>query len=144
MNQSSAPSPSVAPVLGHLQPQEAWDFLQRTPNAVLIDVRMSIESMYVGRPPGAINIPWYEFPDFEPNPSAFVAAVEHEGLSKDQPLILLCRSGARTLTAGKLLLEHGFTKVMHVVHGFEGELDAHHHRSTVSGWRHAGLPWEQM
>ena len=38
----------------------------------------------------------------------------------------------------------GFTDVAHVVHGFEGDRDAHDHRSTVNGWRHDGLPWEQM
>ena len=38
----------------------------------------------------------------------------------------------------------GFTDVAHVVHGFEGELDEHFHRSSVNGWRFEGLPWEQM
>jgi hypothetical protein len=31
--------------------------------------------------------------------------------------------------------------VYNVVGGFEGELDESHHRSSVNGWRHAGLPW---
>jgi hypothetical protein len=33
--------------------------------------------------------------------------------------------------------------VYNVLHGFEGELDERHHRGTVAGWRHDGLPWEQ-
>ncbi|MEN9587131.1 MAG: hypothetical protein RIT15_706, partial [Pseudomonadota bacterium] len=35
----------------HLTPKQTWEFLQTNPDAVFIDVRMEIESMYVGRPP---------------------------------------------------------------------------------------------
>ena len=38
----------------------------------------------------------------------------------------------------------GFTDVAHVVHGFEGELNEQFKRSSINGWRHDGLPWEQM
>ena len=134
----------TAPQLQHLEPKETWDLLQATPDAVLIDVRMEIESMYVGRPPGSINIPWYEFPDFEADSDAFVTAVKHEVKSLDQTVVLICRSGSRTLDAGKALLDVGFTRVINVLHGFEGDLDANDHRSTVNGWRFDGLPWGQM
>jgi hypothetical protein len=33
---------------------------------------------------------------------------------------------------------------MNVLHGFEGDLDERFHRGTRNGWRHDGLPWEQM
>jgi rhodanese-related sulfurtransferase len=56
----------------------------------------------------------------------------------------MCRSGQRTLDAGQALEAAGFTDVSHVVHGFEGDLDARFQRSSVNGWRHEGLPWEQM
>jgi hypothetical protein len=46
---------------------------------------MEIESLYVGRPPGVVNIPWYEYPDLTPNPNAFVRAVEREAGAKDAP-----------------------------------------------------------
>ncbi|MDI9334128.1 MAG: rhodanese-like domain-containing protein [Cytophagales bacterium] len=128
----------------HLTPKATWDFLQATPDAVLIDVRMEIESMYVGSPPRAINIPWYEYPDFEANADAFAAAVRSEVSSLDQPVLLICRSGARSVDAGKALLDKGFTRVINVLHGFEGDLDEREHRSTVNGWRFDGLPWGQM
>ena len=129
----------------HLMPREAWDYLQSRPDALFIDVRMEIESLYVGRPPGVINIPWYEYPDLTPNPAAFAAAVVREaGGDRQRPVVLLCRSGKRTLDAGQALAQHGFTDVSNVLHGFEGDLDDAFRRSTLNGWRFDGLPWEQM
>ena len=128
----------------NLQPQEAWQFVQSQPNVLFVDVRMAIESLYVGRPPGVVNVPWYEYPELQADPAAFAAAVAREAQDKTQPVLLICRSGQRTLDAGKALEDAGFANVAHVEHGFEGELDAQFRRSTLSGWRFEGLPWEQM
>ena len=128
----------------NLQPQEAWQYVQSQPDVLFVDVRMEIESLYVGRPPGVVNVPWYEYPELQADPAAFAAAVALEAQDKTQPVLLICRSGQRTLDAGKALEDAGFANVAHVVHGFEGELDAQFRRSTLSGWRFEGLPWEQM
>ncbi len=128
----------------HLLPLEAWNLLQAQKDALFVDVRMEIESLYVGRPPGVHNIPWYEYPELAPHPQAFVAAVEREAERKDRPIVLICRSGQRTVHAGLALEAAGFSDVVNVLHGFEGDLDAHFKRSTLNGWRHDGLPWEQM
>jgi rhodanese-related sulfurtransferase len=128
----------------NLQPKEAYAWLQAHPDALFVDVRMEIESLYVGRPPGVVNVPWYEYPDLQPDADKFAEMVAREATGKDQPLLLLCRSGQRTLAAGDALEAAGFTDVQHVVHGFEGELDEHFKRSRLSGWRFDGLPWEQM
>ena len=128
----------------NLLPKEAWQRLQQQPDTLFVDVRMEIESLYVGRPPGVENIPWYEYPDLTPDPARFVAAVEREAGRKDRPVLLICRSGVRTETAGQALEAAGFTDVAHVVHGFEGDLDPQFKRSTLNGWRFDGLPWEQM
>lgn len=128
----------------NLLPKEAWDLIQQQPDALFVDVRMEIESLYVGRPPGVENIPWYEYPDLTPAPAHFAQAVEREAGRKDRPVLLICRSGKRTMDAGRVLEEAGFTDVAHVVHGFEGELDASFRRSSINGWRFDGLPWEQM
>ena len=127
-----------------LQPKEAWTWLQAHPDALFVDVRMEIESLYVGRPPGTINLPWYEYPDLQPDSEKFAAAVLREATSRQQPILLICRSGMRTLEAGMALEAASFSDIQHVVHGFEGELDEHFRRSTLSGWRFDGLPWEQM
>ena len=131
-------------VMKHVLPTVAWDILQTQPAAVLIDVRMEIESLYVGRPPGSINVPWYEYPDLTPHPEKFVKLVHDEVADKSAPVLLICRSGKRTLDAGLALEAAGYTDVYNVLHGFEGELDDRFHRSTVNGWRFDGLPWEQL
>ena len=128
----------------HLSPRDAWALVQAQPEALFVDVRMEIESLYVGRPPGVENIPWYEYPDLTASPAAFAAAVEREASSTERTVVLICRSGKRTVDAGLALETAGFTDVVNVLHGFEGELDDRFHRSTVSGWRFEGLPWEQM
>ena len=134
----------VAHTMKNLLPKEAQAWLQTHPHALFLDVRMEIESMYVGRPPGVVNVPWYDYPDLQPDAERFAAAVAQEATGKDQPLLLICRSGQRTIAAGQTLESAGFTDVQHVVHGFEGDLDEHFKRSTLSGWRFDELPWEQM
>jgi len=128
----------------NLLPKETWALLQQQPEALFVDVRMEIESMYVGRPPGVHTIPWYEYPDLQPDPAAFVAAIDREARSRDHTVVLICRSGQRTVTAGLALEAAGFTDVVNVLHGFEGDLDDRFHRSTLNGWRFDGLPWEQL
>jgi rhodanese-related sulfurtransferase len=128
----------------NLTPRAAWEEIQRTPEALFLDVRMEIESLYVGRPPGVVQMAWYEYPELSPQPEQFVANVEREAGAKDRPIYLICRSGKRTVDAAKALEAAGFTDVTNITEGFEGELDEKFHRSTVSGWRYSGLPWEQM
>ena len=128
----------------NLLPKEAWALVQGDPDALFVDVRMEIEALYVGRPPGVHMIAWYEYPSLQPEPEKFVAAVSQEAGRKDRPVVLICRSGVRTVAAARALEQAGFTDVSNVLHGFEGGLDDKFHRSTQSGWRFDGLPWEQM
>ena len=137
----------------HLSPKEAWAWLQaeQTRRAaaglegpLFVDVRMEIESLYVGRPPGVVNIPWYEYPDLTPDPEGFARKVLQEAGRLDRPVLLICRSGKRTLEAGLALEAAGFQEVVHVLHGFEGDLNEDFKRSSLNGWRYEQLPWEQM
>ena len=138
----------------HLLPTDAWTWLQaererRTQCGLkpplFLDVRMEIESLYVGRPPGVLHIAWYEYPDLTADPAAFVTAVNQEANGdKSLPMLLICRNGRRTLDAGYALEIAGFSEVVYVLHGFEGDLNTEFQRSTVNGWRFEGLPWEQM
>jgi rhodanese-related sulfurtransferase len=128
-----------------LSPTEAYAFLQAHPNALLVDVRSQMEYLFVGHPAGAIHIPWIDEPDWKLNPH-FVTQVRQAmlgGASGAAPVLLICRSGVRSLDAGKALVAAGIADVYNVAEGFEGALDDQHHRSTVGGWRFHGLPWEQ-
>jgi rhodanese-related sulfurtransferase len=127
----------------NLLPQETWALLQQQPDALFVDVRMEIEFRYVGYPPGVVNIPWYEFPTMKPNVAEFVAAVSAKSTSLDQTIVLICRSGERTVDACIALEKAGFTNLVNVIEGFEGDRDDNGQRSTESGWRFAGLPWSQ-
>lgn len=138
--------------MNSLTPQQAADLLANDPRAVLVDIRSSMEFLFVGHPVGAIHIPWIDEPDWDINPDFVtdvrklllggVASDPEQGLSS-APVILICRSGKRSLEAGRKLIEAGFSQVFHVGEGFEGDLDENHQRSTLGGWRFRGLPWEQ-
>jgi rhodanese-related sulfurtransferase len=129
----------------HLTPRQSWDFLQQRRDALFVDVRMEIEYLYVGHPPGVVHVPWYEYPLMQVDPQAFVAQVLREaGDDRSRPVVLLCRSGKRTIDAGHALEAAGFVDVVNVLHGFEGDLDPNFQRGRLNGWRHDGLPWEQM
>lgn len=133
-----------------VSPKQAWELLKQDPRTVLIDVRSSMEYLFVGHPQGSVHVAWIDEPDWTVNPD-FVTEVRKVMLggigldehSSDAPVILICRSGKRSLEAGKLLIDKGFEDIYNVDEGFEGELDENHRRSTVGGWRYHGLPWEQ-
>ena len=129
--------------MDHINPKQALDALNGNPNTLLIDCRTEIEFFYVGHPVDAINIEWNTAPEFEINPH-FADEVLRMAGRKDRPIILICRSGKRSLDAGAELEKHGFSTVSNVLEGFEGELDIEHHRGTVGGWRKHGLPWRQV
>ncbi len=130
--------------------REAWQLLQDEPRAVLVDIRSTMEYLFVGHPVGAIHVAWIDEPDWTVNPH-FVTdvrklmlggATSHDNIA-GAPVILICRSGKRSIDAGRALIEGGFSRVYYVDEGFEGELDEHRHRGTLGGWRYHGLPWEQ-
>ncbi len=127
----------------HLHPKRAHEVLQESPNTMMIDCRTEAEFFYVGHPVEAINIEWNTEPDFEINPH-FADEVLRMAGRKDRSIILICRSGKRSVDAGMALEEQGFSSVANVLEGFEGELDAEHHRGMLGGWRKHGLPWRQV
>jgi rhodanese-related sulfurtransferase len=128
----------------HLTPKEAFEFLQKRPDALFVDCRSEMEYLFVGHPVGALHVAWNDGPDWEVNPH-FVGQVKKLAGTNHtkRPIVLICRSGNRSVDAGHALENAGFHDVYNVLHGFEGELDEKHHRGTVAGWRFDGLPWEQ-
>ena len=100
-------------------------------NAVIIDVR-TIEEYVGGHPPGAYSIPYPHIYNRQNNPDKgdyigqpdedFVAAVEALNLPKDTLIITMCRTGFRSVNAGNLLADAGYTNVRNMWQGFKGNL----------------------
>ena len=129
-------------MIENINPKQAWNLLQQNNKAVLVDVRTKIEHAFVGHPVDALHVAWKEAPDWQVNPN-FVAEVEKLVPDKNVPVLLLCRSGQRSLDAAKALEEAGFQRLINIVDGFEGPLDQHNHRGNIGGWRFDKLPWAQ-
>lgn len=132
-----------------IDPSSAWQMLQDDTAVLLVDVRSDMEYLMIGHPQGALNAPWIDHPEWTINPN-FVAAVRKLMLGRVSrhahgavSLILICRSGNRSAAAAEALIADGVDNVHVVEGGFEGPLDENRQRSTIAGWRHAGLPWEQ-
>ncbi len=128
------------PYAGALTPQEAFELMQAGA-AKLVDVRTRAEWDYVGKIPGALLIEWQAYPSSLLNPE-FLNQLRAE-VSKEQTVMFICRSGARSNSAAKRATEAGYTRSYNILQGFEGDKDAEGHRNSAGGWRFAGLPWTQ-
>ncbi|MGH8691419.1 MAG: rhodanese-like domain-containing protein [Burkholderiales bacterium] len=124
---------------GALLPAEAHKLMQA--GARLVDVRTKPELLYVGKIPGSVAVEWQTYPGNRENPE-FLAELA-AAVPKDQPVMFLCRSGARSHGAAEAATRAGWRECYNVLEGFEGDKDANQRRNTVGGWRKAGLPWIQ-
>ena len=107
----------------------------------LVDVR-SIPEFEAGHPAGAYNVPLMHFlpgRGMAPNPE--FAAVMEKVFAKNEKLVFGCKSGGRSLRAAEMLASAGYTDVVDMRGGFEGERDMMGH-AVVPGWKEAGLPVE--
>ena len=118
---------------GAVTPREAQR-LRESGAGTLVDVRTPPEYTQVGHVPGTPLIEWPRNGDGHAL-SAFVQKVR-EQFDADEPLLLLCRSGARSHYAAHLLTQAGFERAYNVLEGFEGP-------SPGQGWMAAGLPVEK-
>lgn len=135
---------------GDITVAEAWELLKSDPAAQIVDVRTTAEWNYVGLPDVSSlgrkvhTVEWQVFPSGTPN-AAFVgeAAQALGSVTRDAPLLFLCRSGVRSRAAAIAMTNAGFTRAYNIAGGFEGDLDASRHRGGMNGWKAAGLPWKQ-
>lgn len=133
-----------------ISPQQAWEILEGDPQAVLLDVRTTMEYEYVGHPSNALHIPWMDAPEWTIN-AEFVnkvreALIKRTGADQDiesLAILAICRSGKRSQAVAEELVRQGFNNLYNIEDGFEGDLDNNGQRNTINGWRVASLPWEQ-
>ena len=130
------------PYFGAVTPAEAHALVVALPEARLVDVRTRPEWDYVGRVPGSQLIEWNTYPDGRRN-ADFVDVLQGAVADREAPVLFLCRSGQRSDSAARAAAAAGYTRAFNVLEGFEGDKDSLGHRSTLGGWRKAGLPWIQ-
>ena len=140
--------PNGAGYAGDVSPQEAWEILVREPTAALVDVRTQPEWSFVGVPDleplgkRALLISWQVYPQMQVH-QGFAEDLAAAGVSQDDPILFLCRSGQRSRHAAMALTALGYRTCYNVAEGFEGNHDTQGHRGTTGGWKVANLPWKQ-
>lgn len=157
---ASVPEPKRTRQQRYLTAAEVPAFVQAQggPSRVLfLDLRTRAEAMYVGMAEGVdALVPFVEHQEIMTDWDArrgiykleplqdFVPEVHRrlaqKGLSRNDGVILICRSGDRSSRAANRLTDEGYTQVWSVVDGFEGDM-SQEGRRTVNGWKNAGLPW---
>jgi rhodanese-related sulfurtransferase len=135
---------------GDVTCQEAWDALAGDLKAIIVDVRTKVEWQLIGQPDLSsldkepIYLQWVTMDGMNNN---FVDELKEEfqtrGVEADTPIYFMCQSGGRSKMSAMQLTEQGYGQCFNVAEGFEGDLDEHKHRNSVSGWKTAGLPWTQ-
>ena len=136
------PDLQILPADGYAEnvpPELAWQWLQ-SGEAVLVDVRTDAEREWVGKVPGAIAVAWKQWPGMALNASfdAQLLAAVPQG----RKVVLLCRSGVRSVAAAKRAAELNI-EAYNILEGFEGDVDSKGQRGFLGGWRKRGLPWSQ-
>lgn len=138
----------------YLTAEETLEFLTRTPEALMIDVRTEQEIDASGLAQGTDAL----IPIFIPDPSAqgtamlnpdFLPGIANlalgQKLDPGHPIVIICRSGNRSAQAANALEQMGFTQVYSVTDGYLGDRATsgpHKGERRVNGWKTAGLPWE--
>lgn len=125
---------------GDVSPQLAYQWFL-SGEAVLVDVRSDAEREWVGFVTGAVPIAWKQWPGMGLNMAfeADLAAAVPEG----RKVVLLCRSGVRSIAAARHATEKLGLQAYNILEGFEGDPDVRAHRGNQGGWRFHGLPWRQ-
>ena len=141
----------------YLTSKEAYEEIQTGENKILfLDVRTRAEVAVVGMPTVAdANVPymfmsepmtwnddWGSFKMIRNTNflNAVKQRLEEKGLTKDDKVFLMCRSGGRSASAADLLNKAGFTNVYSVVDGYEGD-KAKNGKRILNGWKNSDLPW---
>eukprot|EP00002_Diphylleia_rotans_P032062 TRINITY_DN6702_c0_g1_i2.p1 TRINITY_DN6702_c0_g1~~TRINITY_DN6702_c0_g1_i2.p1 ORF type:complete len:147 (+),score=33.22 TRINITY_DN6702_c0_g1_i2:72-512(+) len=128
---------------------EAWTFLREQPDSQLVDVRTHEEHYFVGAPDlsplgkDAFLNPVKTF-DIKSrkwaNEPAFVSHIKARFPDPNTPIFFICRSGARSLEAARIMSGEGYTACKNISDGFEGPYsDGTKQRRSDLGWKNNGV-----
>ena len=115
------------------------DFLNENSNSIVLDVRTEEEWSSVGKPDAeslnskTLFISILVGPDRQKNEN-FVQEFLDKKVSKKDKVLIICRSGVRSMVAAKLLEQQGYKNLINISDGFEGN------PATGEGWKKSNLP----
>ncbi len=124
-----------------ISPEETKTALASDPTIVYLDVRTP-EEFAGGHVPGAINVPIAMRGPTGMVPSPDFVDEVNVRFAKDTAIITGCLRGGRSLRAAGVLIENGFSRVLDMRGGWDGEMDG---AGNVSfpGWQRLGYPVER-
>jgi len=119
--------------------EKVKDFLNNNSNSVVLDVRTEEEWNNIGKPDAeALNsktifISLLIGSDRQKNEN-FVKEFLDKKVPKKDNILVICRSGVRSMAAAKLLQQQGYKNLINISDGFEGN------PATGEGWKKSKLP----
>ena len=146
-------------VLGlYVDAQGAYRLKEDNPNrVVLVDIRSPLDAALTGQPAVVdAQVPYVEpllplawnsaaggwaMTHNAGFANALAAQLDKLGVARDAPILLLCAAGEQSASAVAEIAALGYTRVISIVDGFEGDRAADGQR-TVNGWKNAGLPYK--
>jgi rhodanese-related sulfurtransferase len=119
--------------------EKVKNFLETNPNSIILDVRTEEEWNGVGKPDAeSLNSKTFFIslllgPDRQKNEN-FIKDFLQKKISKKDNMVVICRSGVRSMAAAKLLQQEGYKNLVNISDGFEGN------PATGEGWKKSNLP----
>ena len=119
--------------------EKVKDFINNNNDSVILDVRTEEEWNMVGKPDGeALNVKTLFISlligsDRQRNEN-FTKDFNKKKISKKNNILIICRSGVRSMAAAELLQQQGYKNLINISDGFEGN------PVTGEGWKKSNLP----
>jgi len=119
--------------------EKVKNFLETNSNSVVLDVRTEEEWNEVGKPDAeSLNSKTFFIslllgPERRKNEN-FIKDFLQKKISKKDNILVICRSGVRSMAAAKLLQQEGYKNLVNISDGFEGN------PATGDGWKKSNLP----
>ncbi len=119
--------------------EKVKDFINNNNDSVILDVRTEEEWNMVGKPDGeALNVKTLFISlligsDRQRNEN-FTKDFNEKKISKKNNILIICRSGVRSMAAAELLQQQGYKNLINISDGFEGN------PVTGEGWKKSNLP----
>ena len=116
-----------------LKSKDIKNYLRTGPKKILLDVRTQGEWDSIGKPDGdKIGLKTYFLEIKRDAFFDFVKEFKNFGISQENEILVICKSGERSQITAALLLKENY-KTINISDGFEGS-------SEGEGWINCGLP----